>query len=132
MTEVADITVFTVLRQLLAEFLYRALTAGIYGAMTQAFRQAQPVWAANVAVMILLPLVSHSLELAIHMARGTPRLITSISISAGFTAIATLFNLYAMRRGALVVGEGAGSMGSDLRRVPGLILGFVASPFRRQ
>jgi hypothetical protein len=38
-----------------------------------------------------------------------------------------LFNLYAMRRGALVVGAEAPSIGADLRRVPRLIAGFIAA-----
>lgn len=41
---------------MLAEFVYRAITAGFYGALTQAFRKAEPAWAAGVAAMLLLPL----------------------------------------------------------------------------
>ena len=114
---------------MLAEFIYRAVTAGFYGALTQAFRECEPPWAANLAVMLLLPLASHSIELMVHLARGTPRIITSISVSVIFTAISTLFNLYAMRRGALVVGEGCGSVASDLARMPELIGGFLLSIF---
>jgi hypothetical protein len=112
---------------MLAEFTYRAITAGFYGALTQAFREARPVWKANLAVMVLLPIVSHSLEISIHLARGTPRLLRSVIASVCFTAISTLFNLYAMRCGALTVGEGSGSVGDDLRRVPQLIAGFLLS-----
>jgi len=43
-----------------------------------------------------------------------------------FTAVSTLFNLYAMRRGVLVTGADAPSVRSDLRRVPALICCFVA------
>jgi hypothetical protein len=110
---------------MLAEFLYRAVTAGFYGALTQAFRDVKPEWAAAVAVMILLPLVSHSLELMVHMLRGTPKIVTSLVASVCFTWISTLFNLYAMRRGVLVVESGAGSLRSDLRKVPELIWSFV-------
>lgn len=109
-----------------AEFVYRAISAGFYGALTQAFREVEPEWAASIAVSILLPLSSHSIELAIHLMRHTPKLYTSIITSVCFTVVSTLFNQYAMRRGALVVGKGAGSVASDLRRVPVLIAGFVA------
>jgi len=112
---------------MLAEFVYRAATSGFYGAITQAFRRAEPAWAAGVAAMILLPFLTHSLELAVHILRGTPKLFTSIVSSVIFTAISTLFNLYAMRRGALVVGGGSASVGADLRRMPRLIAGFVAA-----
>ena len=110
---------------MIAEFTYRAITAGFYGALTQAFRKARPVWTANIAAMVLLPLASHSLEICVHLARGTPKLLSSVIASACFTAVSTLFNLYAMRRGALIVGEGACSMTADLCQVPRLIAGFV-------
>jgi len=112
---------------MLAEFVYRGITSGFYGAMTQAFRKAEPVWQASLTVMVLLPLSSHSIEFVVHLVRHTPHLRTSIVSSVCFTAISTLFNLYAMRRGVLVTGAGAGSVASDMRRIPGLIAGFVAA-----
>src|SRR5271165_6044487 len=57
-----------------AEFLYRSVTAGFYGAITQAFGEAEPAWAAGLIVMILLPVVSHSVELGVHLLRGTPKI----------------------------------------------------------
>ena len=112
---------------MVAEFIFRAITSGFYGSVTQAFRKAEPVWQAGIAVLVVLPLASHSLQLAIHVARGTPKLVNSLIASVAFTEISTMFNLYAMRRGALVVGAEASSIGSDLRRVPKLIAGFIAS-----
>jgi hypothetical protein len=111
---------------MLAEFVYRGITSGLYGALTQAFRKAEPVWQAGLTVMVLLPLSSHSIEFAVHLARHTPHLRTSVISSVCFTAISTLFNLYAMRRGVLITGEGSGSVGSDMSRIPALIAGFVA------
>src|SRR5579871_2875725 len=94
---------------MLAEFIYRSISAGFYGAITQAFREAEPAWAAGLAVILVVPVISHTIELAIHLARGTPKIITSMVVSICFTAISTLFNLYAMRRGALVTGKDADS-----------------------
>jgi hypothetical protein len=110
-----------------AEFLFRALTSGFYGSLVQAFRRVEPVWIAGVSVLILLPLISHSLELAVHLVRGTPKLLSSLVASIVFTEISTLFNLYAMRRGAFVVGAEASPMSSDMRQVPRLIAGFIAA-----
>ena len=110
---------------MLAEFAYRAITAGFYGAMTQAFREAEPEWAAAVTVMLLMPAVSHTIELAVHLLRGTPNLLTSLTASVIFTMVSTQFNLYAMRRGVLIVGDGAHSTTNDLRQIPALIGGFV-------
>jgi hypothetical protein len=107
------------------ELIYRALTSGFYGALTEAFREAEPPWAAFLAASILLPLASHSFEFLVHWARGTRRLVPSIIASVIFTVLSTLFNLYAMRRGALIVGAGSGSLWEDLARVPRLLLDFI-------
>jgi len=112
---------------MLVEFLYRALTAGFYGAITQAFRKAEPAWAAGFAVLGLLPIISHSLELTVHLLRGTPKIITSLTASICFTVVSTLFNLYAMRRGALVVGAEGRPLTADLKMMPRLICGFLAA-----
>jgi hypothetical protein len=111
---------------MLVEFLYRSATSGFYGAITQAFSKAEPVWAATAAA-VLLPGASHSVELAVHLLRGTPNIITSMIASVSFAVVSTLFNLYAMRHGALVVGAGGSSLASDLRRMPVLIGGFLAA-----
>lgn len=112
---------------MLVEFGYRSLTSGFWGAITQAFEGAQPVWLATVAVLVLIPLLSHTLELLVHLLQGTPRLWASILSSVIFTVISTLFNLYAMRRGVLLVGAEARGFGSDLRQMPALIAGFAAA-----
>lgn len=111
---------------MLAELLYRGVTAGFYGALTQAFGEVEPEWAAGIAVSLLLPIVSHTIEFGVHWLRGTPHLKASIIASASFTVLSTLFNVYAMRRGVLVVGYSAGSVASDMSRIPRLIAGFVA------
>lgn len=111
----------------LAEFFFRTVISGFYGSLTQAFRNATPEWLALVMVLIVMPLITHSLELAMHMATGTAKLLRSMIASVAFTELATLFNLYAMRRGALVVGNQAPSMIDDLRRIPNLIAGFIVA-----
>ena len=112
-----------------AEFFFRAASSGFYGAMTQNFREVQPAWRGALAVMVLLPLSSHSIELLVHWLRHTPKLLTSIVSSVSFTVVSTLFNWYAMRNGAMVTGEGSQSIGTDMRAMPRLICRFVAAPF---
>lgn len=106
---------------MLTEFAYRFLAAGFYGALTQSFRRAQPPWAALLTVSLLLPGISHSVELLLHWLRGTPNLRLSILASVCFTGTTTVFNWYAMRRGVLLVGEGHASFWDDLRQTPGLL-----------
>jgi hypothetical protein len=115
------------LAALLTELTFRGVASGFYGALTEAFRFAEPGWAASLVAMILLPLTGHSLEFAVHLVRGTIKLRPSIAASVCFTAVSTLFNLYAMRRGALVTGEGWQSLGQDLKQMPRLVVSFVAS-----
>lgn len=109
-----------------AEFLFRAATAGFYGSLTQRLRLVTPAWQGSISAMILLPAISHSLEFAVHLARGTPKLKTSMIASICFTLVSTLFNIYAMRRGAMIVGAGSNSLAADFRRVPALLAGFLS------
>ena len=83
-------------------------------------------------MLVLLPVVSHSLELVVHWWRGTPELTASIVASVAFTAVSTAFNLFAMRRGVLVVGATARTLLDDLRAMPRLIVLFVTSFARRR
>jgi hypothetical protein len=76
-------------------------------------------------VAVCLPFANHSIEFLVHWMRGTRKLVPSILFSVGFTLLSTLFNFYAMRRGALVVGEGRRSLAQDLRSMPRLLLEFI-------
>jgi hypothetical protein len=107
------------------EFVFRGVTSGFYGAMTEAFREAEPPWAAAATVMLLLPIANHSIEFLVHWLRGTQKLLPSIIASMILTAFSTLFNFYVMRRGALIVGSGHRSLGTDLLRLPRLAVDFV-------
>src|ERR1700736_3492628 len=110
---------------LLTELVFRGATSGFYGAITEIFRDADPPEAAALTVMVLLPLANHSLEFLVHWLRGTHNLTQSILASMLLTAFSSLFNLYLMRRGALIVGTGRGSLASDFRRMPRLIVDFI-------
>jgi hypothetical protein len=112
---------------LLTEFVFRTVTSGFYGSILQAFRRAEPAWAAALTTLVLLPLCNHTLEWLIHWSRGTPKLARSIVASVTFTVLSTLFNLYIMRKGALVVGENSASLWDDMKRMPGLMASFVAA-----
>jgi hypothetical protein len=112
---------------MLAEWIFRTGISGAYGSMTQSFRHAQPAWKANLFILAVLPLTSHTLEFLLHYFRGTPQLTWSTIASVTFTILATLFNLYAMRRGVLVVDEGKRPFREDLVLLPGILAGFLAA-----
>lgn len=112
---------------MLAEFIYRAISAGFYGALTQSFRRVQPAWKGTLGALLAVPLLTHSIEFTIHYLRGTPNLKTSMIASVCFTLVSTSFNLFAMRRGALVSGHDAWSIADDMRALPSLIAGFLGA-----
>jgi hypothetical protein len=107
------------------ELVFRGTTSGFYGAITQALGRAEPAWAGLATAMVLLPIVTHSAELGVHWLRDTARLGDSIGASVAFTAVSTAFHVFAMRRGALVVGDARRPFREDLRRLPGLVAAFV-------
>jgi hypothetical protein len=111
---------------LLTEFVFRTFTSGFYGAVLQAFRRVEPAWKAALTTMILLPAANHTAEFLIHWMRGTPKLAASIAASVIFTVLSTLFNLYIMRKGALLVGEHSNSLWHDMKQMPRLLAGFIA------
>lgn len=109
------------------EFVFRFVTAGFYGAMTQAFRRVEPGRVGTLAALVVLPLLAHSLEWLLHWSRSTPNLALSITLSICLTVFSTAFNLFAMREGALVVGEADSQpLWNDLRRLPRLLWRFLA------
>ena len=109
------------------EIWFRLATSGFYGGLTQELGRVEPEWQGMLAANIALPLVSHTLELCVHMARGTPVLLPSILASMAFTVVSTSFNLFAMRRGVLVTGDGGQPLYRDLMRMPGLIARFAGT-----
>jgi hypothetical protein len=111
---------------MLTEFGYRALLSGVIGSVTQALRSSKPYWAAALSASVILPAFAHVVEFSVHSLRGTPRLLTSVSVSIGFTVVAVLFDLYAMRRGVLVVDGEHTPLLKDLAAMPKTIAGFVA------
>ena len=61
---------------------------------------------------------------------GTPNLWGSVAVSMLFTVGSTAFNVFAMRQGVFIVGEGAQSLVADLRRLPAVVGGFAGWVWR--
>ena len=110
---------------MLAELVFRFVTSGFYGAITESFSLARPAWAATMVAIVALPFLAHSMEFAVHWVRGTPNLGLSIATSVIFTTLSTAFNLYAMRRGVLVTRRNSKSLRHDLSQIPPLLLAFI-------
>jgi hypothetical protein len=114
-----------------AEICYRALTSGFYSSATQAFRYARPLWGASVVSIALLPVIGETLEFTMHRMRGTHKLGATIAVSVVLTAISTLLELFAMRRGVLIMGQTGGSLIQDLKKVRELICALAEEALHR-
>jgi hypothetical protein len=104
------------------ELGYRVLASGVYGALTERCGQITPARSGLFAALIVIPGLAHTVEYGVHALAGTPKLGAGMIGSITFSCVTTAFNLFAMRRGAFIVGHGRGSLASDLRRLPGLII----------
>jgi len=117
----------TAIRAWLVDTAFRIPLVGVYGAIDQAFTNAQPVWAASLTVMVLVPALARTIEFLIHWIAGTPEVRTAVLVSLAFSAVSNPFTLFAMRRGTLVVGaQDADSFSRDLLQLPRIAVDFVS------
>jgi hypothetical protein len=116
----------TALTTLGRDALFRVPLGGAYGSLIQAFRNAEPRRAAMATVFLLMPAISHTIEFLVHWTGQTPRLGLAMLLSIALSGLSASFNLYAMRRGALVVDSAhSSSFLADLKRFPRLIVEFA-------
>ena len=113
------------LTAVLTECFFCAVTAGFYGALIQNLRDAEPQWLTIIFLTVVVPVIFQLLEAYLHWVRGTPHLRIVESASIIVSGLSSLFNWYAMKRGTLLVGGEGGTFGSDLKRLPKLLLSFV-------
>ncbi len=124
----------------IVELTFRFITTGISGAVVQSFRKAQPVWAANLIVSIMLPAFSHTVEFFTHYAQeryffdifvspqNSVARQRAFALSVLFSVVSALFNLFAMKHGVLLVGAGdeTRSFKDDIKRMPRMVGEFTA------
>jgi hypothetical protein len=110
---------------LFTEALFCAVSAGFYGTIVQALRNAEPEWLAGLFITVLVPAGFQVIEYWLHWLRGTPHLRIAEIVSVSLSLLSALFNWFAMKRGALLVGGEGAHFGSDLKRIPRLLFDFV-------
>ena len=110
---------------MLVEAAFYIAVAGFYGSATEAFRRARPAWLAIVVMMVVMPAINHTLEFALHWSHGTKKLTTSIIASVALSMLSAVFNLFAMQRGAFIVGAERQSLLDDFRQLPSIICDFI-------
>jgi hypothetical protein len=109
------------LRGALVEILFRIALGGCWGSLMQALRCARPAWLAGLLVALGLPGSAHALEYALLKVSGATHIASGMVVSILFSAASLVMNFMLMRRGLLLTGEGTGSLGSDFRRLPGVL-----------
>ncbi len=108
------------------EFIFRVIVSGAFGSLVQAFHKATPAWLATICVMVMLPGLGHLIEFILHTLNGDPGKISALIVSISFSIISAIFNLFAMRRGALLVkDENQQSLWQDFKSFPSIILEFI-------
>lgn len=113
---------------MLVEAAFRAGSTGFFAAATQALRKAQPAWLALLLMLTGFPLLTLALDGLLHTAMHTPNLAVGMKVSLVLSALASMFDWYAMRRGTLLVGEEANGFWSDLKTLPLLAMSFLLEP----
>ncbi len=109
----------------LVEIIFSCATSGIYAAFTQAMRFAQPGWLAACIVALGIPSALYGFDYLAHVYTGMHHVRPAVTFATGLSVVSTLFNLFIMRRGAMVVGEESQPLWRDLVRIPVLFVQFV-------
>ncbi len=114
-----------------AQFIFRFIFAGVGGALIQAFRRVEPAWKALLAILLIVPVISHIFEYLVQTGfayfTGTgDHTDVAILRSVCISILSALFSLFIMRRDVLIVGEAESkSIWSDLAMFPRLIFEFM-------
>jgi hypothetical protein len=111
----------------LVEIIFSCATAGIYAAFTQAIRFAKPEWLGACVLALVIPGALYGVDYFLHVWTGMHHVRPAVSVATGLSVVSTLFNLFIMRRGAMVVGEGSQPLWRDLIRMPRLIGQFIGA-----
>ena len=110
----------------LAQFIFRFVFAGVGGALIQAFRRVEPAWKALVAILLIVPVISHVFEYLVqaafaHFTETGDHTDVAILRSVCISVLSALFSLFIMRRDVLIVGETESqSIWSDLAKFSSL------------
>lgn len=115
------------------QFVFRTFFGGINGAVLQSFSKVSPAWHAVVTVPLVLAFFSHLAEFLIQsgydLVTGSEGRSGAVIFSVGVSIVSALFNLFAMRRGVLLVrDESSQSLWRDLKQMPLIAFEFLSFP----
>jgi hypothetical protein len=130
----APVFLFATLRQgpeaisvaVLAEAVYSAAISGCYGAFVQKVRNARPFWASGLLILVFLPGALLGFDYLLHLYTRMPNLRGGMVAAGTLSVLSSLFNWYLMSRDSLLVGKEGHSFASDLKRMPRMVIDFIA------
>jgi hypothetical protein len=119
-----------------AQFFFRTIFGGINGAIIQAFSKVEPAWHAILTVPLVLACFSHLVEFIVQSVydnyTGTTSMGKAIVASVIISIISAVFNLFAMRRGTMLVkDENSQSLWKDFKSFPRITYEFILLPPRK-
>ena len=117
----------------LVQSLFRFIFGGVNGAIIQSYSRVEPAWHAVLTVPIILAALSHVIEFGVQTMYDNQTGVygkgNAIAASVVVSAVSAVFNLFAMRRGALLVkDETQQSIWRDLTQMPWIALEFISFP----
>ena len=110
----------------LVEAVYSAAISGCYGAFVQKLRNARPIWASGLLIVVIMPGVLFWLDYLLHLYTAMPNLKGGMVAAGVLSLLSSLFNWFLMSRNSLLVGKEGHSLASDLKRMPRLVIDFIA------
>jgi hypothetical protein len=111
------------------ELGFRILVGGFWGSLMQAFRAARPAWLAALCSALILPGAAHVLEFLALEAGHATGIRAGMAVSIAISGASLLLNWCLMRKGVLITGMGAASLGDDFRRLPAALAGLFRGRF---
>lgn len=118
---------------MLVQFLFRTLFGGVFGGIIQSYSRVEPAWHAVLTVPLIVATLSHLIEFIVQTGfesiTGTDGKGKAIFFSIIVSMISAVFNLFAMRRGVLLVkDESQQSIWRDMWKMPWIVLEFISFP----
>ena len=112
----------------IVEAAFVLLTCGFFSALQQQSLSLRTERLAWLACVVAVPLISLGMDAGLHFwldgqrtqQLGLPALV--------FTLVSATFHWHMIRNGALLVGDEAHTLATDLRRIPRLIVSYFTAP----
>lgn len=116
-----------------AQFAFRTFSGGFSGSIIQSFSKVEPPWHAVLTIPLILAAFSHMAEYVVQTVfdsyTGVNGKRKAIAFSIFISIVSAVFNLFAMRRGVLLVkDESRHSIWRDLTRMPWVAFEFISFP----